>query len=397
MEDANTHDPIERSVLFSMDGNIAREVTRSPRLEFTSQVPPLFPNTRVTKEIPIMVEGVYTILDPVTKQWQKVEITKEDIERYFKNISRDVAVNYEHRRGDKPKGWVRLKDTARVGILETSHGPATALFANLELYEPTVADVEQGYFRDVSIELKPHFGEITGLALTSVPIMRDLQFYSQAPEATEQLEEGTAVPDEGVALEGAPDTGTPLQESLSFGGSSNGEPAQAIPAQEKSMTDADKQAVLAETLQEFGLTVEDLRELPSLIQDARRARQEARLVLAKEKVKAMTTTDQGGLKLTPTGIEAAAHLLLFAQDHAELQFSVEGESRNPEQLIEQLFASIEAVQVFGQLATESLGVPEPVQTDPYEAVNTERVTSIVERMKSAAKAAEARRQLGTSA
>lgn len=369
-------EPLEGILLFSVEGKTATEVTFRG-IEFATDATPLFDNSTVTKPVPIMVEGTYAVLNPATKQYQNINITADDIEHYFHNTPRDVAVNYEHRRGGTAKGWVRLKDTGRVGTLKTSTGEKLALFASLELFEQAASDVRAGYFRDVSIELKPISKEIIGTALTATPVMRDLQFYSNTPT----LEE--------------PETPDPIQASSD---SPAAEPEQTpeTPAaiddipQEDDMSQIDKQQLFAEMLGEHGLTVEDLQALPELLNSAKEAKRNAQLIQARDTIKEFATREDGAVVLAPAGIEVGAQLLVFAQDNAELQFSVEGENKTPVELLEALFSHIEAVQIFGESAGVSASdiegtPPAPANTEDTEVMDEGRVNSIVERMKASRK------------
>ena len=369
---------VEQSLLFSVEGAHATEVVR-PGLKFTDKIKSIFDGTRVTEEIPVMVEGSYAVLNRATKQWENVVITADDIKSYMENTPRDVAVNYEHRREGLTKGWLRLKDTARFGILKTKAGEKAALFSSLELFPEAASHVEQGYFRDVSIELKRVAKEIIGVAMTSTPVMRDLQWYSNTPV----LDEMPAQPEE---LPEAPahDDISALLVDLS-------NPALPEEPKETPVTQvADKTAVLAEALAEFGLTPEDLAALPALIKTSQEAKQEARRIQAREHIKTLTTVN-GATVLAPAGIEAAAQLYMFSQDQGDdLLFSVEGSETqiNAASLLEEVFKHVQAVQVFGQADLgeganiEALQTPEPPALDETVKVDEARVASIVSRIKS---------------
>ena len=368
-------DPIEGTLLFSVDGTMATEVTFRG-IEFSDDVAPLFERTKVTKPVPIMVEGTYAVLNPATKQYQNITITSDDIEAYFSNTPRDVVINYEHRRGGTAKGWVRLKDTGKVGTLKTPNGEKLALFASLELYDQAAADVRSGYFRDVSIELKPISKEIIGTALTATPVMRDLQFYSNSPT----LEEPES--DDPVQATGESPTPEPEQAT---------DPSTNTPdtLEEEDMPNIDKQALFSEMLAEHGLSVDDLQALPELLTSAKQAKQSAQLIQARDTIKEFATREDGQIVLAPAGIEIGAQLLVFAQDHAELQFSVEGENKTPADLLQALFSHIEAVQVFGESdgpsADDIQGTPPSMTVDDNEEFNEDRVNDIVNRMKNSRK------------
>lgn len=388
----------EQHLLFSLAGTTATEVSHRG-LQFDDTLSSLFDGTKVTRPVPIMVEGEYAVLNRATRKYQKVKITAEDIKSYANNTPRDVAVNYEHVRGDRPKGWVRLKDTARIGTLDTREGPKQALFASLELYDDAAQDVARGYFRDVSIELKPIVKEIIGTALTSSPVMRDLQFYANGP-----IDEPADVNPE----DGAPAVDEPVQDNPIAASEPTAEPGDSSidnpsdPSKEDTMKDTpadsgqDRQLVLAEALQEYGLTPEDLKALPDLIHRAEFAERQGRLNAARDRIRKLVTNDQGKTVLTSTGVEAAAQLLVFSQDHADedLVFSVEGvtdeegkaKSLDIDALFGELFSSIEAVQVFGQtpgVPADQIepNIPEGVEGDESAGLDEDRVSRIAARIK----------------
>lgn len=366
----------EGTLLFALDGHTATEVTFRG-IEFAQDVPPLFEGTKITKQVPVMVEGTYAILNPSTKQYHQVSITADDIAAYARNTPRDVAINYEHRRNGTPKGWVRLKDTGRVGTLKTSQGEKAALFANLELYDQSAADVRAGYFRDVSIELKPVSKEIIGCALTATPVMRDLQFYSNSLDADPELEVGVVVAGEPEAPQ---DDGTPAALEVQEPQTHDSPPID----KEIPMTDQEKQALFAEMLQEYGLNPDELAAIPAIVADAKAAKTSARLISARDTIRKMADRGDGQTVLAPAGVESAAQLLVFAQDNAELQFSVDGENKTPEQLLEELFSHLTAVQLFGESggsASDAIDPPAHEATDPDDALDTDRVGGIVDRMR----------------
>jgi hypothetical protein len=367
----------EGTLLFAVEGSTATEVTFRG-IEFSEDVPPLFEDTKVTKLLPVMVEGTYALLDPTSKQYRHVTLTAGDIAAYLANTPRDVVINYEHRRNGTPKGWVRLKDTGVLGTLRTSQGEKAALFANLELYSQSAADVRAGYFRDVSVELKPVSKEIIGCALTSTPVMRDLQFYSNLLDVDPEVDVGVVVVEEPEAPSNidTPATDLEVQEPQT--------PNSPPDDKETPMTEQEKQALFAEMLQNYGLTPEELADVPSMVDAARAAKAQARLTTARESVRKMADRGDGQTVLAPAGVEAAAHLLVFAQENAELQFSIEGESKNPEQLLEELFSHLTAVQLFGEssgVSADAIDPVIPVDVAAGEELDTDRVSGIVERMR----------------
>lgn len=169
-------------------------------------VPPLFTGNAVGKPIPVMTEGEYHLKTKVGNQekYKPVRFTKEDIERIAKRQPRDVPFNYDHRRSpgrDGVKGWLRFGKYGEqplhyVGQVVTPEGETlTALFATPELSEEAQQMVTSGIYRDVSIEYRGTDDVLTGCALTSYPVMRNLQFSDLTEEeaASEPVSEVSPV------------------------------------------------------------------------------------------------------------------------------------------------------------------------------------------------------------
>ncbi|ABU96920.1 hypothetical protein [Thermus phage P23-45] len=322
-------------VLFSESG---AEVTIQD-LIFTDEIPPLFSGNKVIGPKPLVAEGTYYVYDLYSDKYIKRVITKQDLEKYFRNATRDVAVNYEHDRTSGVKGWVRLRDTKYLGEIQTPDGPKTAIFAAIELMPEAAELVAKGYYRDVSIELKPISYEITGLALTAYPVIRHLQFYSDTQTASE--EEGLKEP-------------TQYNEGATM----------------------DKETLLSEALQAYGLTPEDLARLPELLakakeaeRQAEEARRQARFAQLRVELEQKVVKD--GLKVAPGALDALAALYLYAEEH-EVKFSMDDRQTDLKGLLDEVLAGIEAVSVFGETGAAQLKPnPEP------SGVNKERVEEIV--------------------
>lgn len=371
--------------LFHVEGDTATEVVFSD-IQFSDEVAPLYEGAAVTREIPIMVEGTYALLDRTTRKYRNVTITADDIRQYHTRTKRDVAINYEHVQRNPTKGWVRLKDTGRIGIMRTRDGNKTALFSRLELFNEGKTAVQSGLFRDVSIELKPASKEVTGLALTATPIMGDLQFFSMITDEPEPETEAASIntePMPGLSVEGTLVV-TPVVEQV--------DPVQPEPAELYSdptpipqeepiveptvLTEEQKAANALEALQFFGLTPDDITAFKD-------QRAQANLVLAKDRIRTLAQRD-GKQLLAPAGIDVAAQLLLFAQENDEQLFSVEGsESQvNAEALLTELFNHINAVQLFGEsgdFSTEDLEVPDPAAEPTVDENRLARMTGLAKR------------------
>lgn len=159
-----------------------------------AEVKPLFPKHRVGKPIAVMAEGEY-----YTKRggkYVKAVFTREDIERVAKVQPRDVPFNYDHKRvtgKEGVKGWLRFGEGLSFAReVQTSEGPKMMLFATPELNEEAVDMVVNGVYRDVSAEVRPWDKVMTGIALTSYPVMRNLQFSEVAGEE-EEIESSPSV------------------------------------------------------------------------------------------------------------------------------------------------------------------------------------------------------------
>lgn len=323
-------------ILFSVQGQRATEVI-SRGLEFTDEIPALFTGSKVTKPVPVMVEGTYHIYDPFAKGWKEVTISPDDIQAYKANTHRDVPVNIDHKRGGKAKGWLRLKgDTSYVGQHNTPAGPRTALFASLELFDEAVADVDAGFYRDVSIELKPISREAVGIALTSYPIMRDLQFSQMAAE-----------------------------------------PAETAPQEEP----VDQNQIITDYLAQFGISPE---QLGGLIAQQAQTQRQLRVAEARQTVSGFVNGPDGASRLAPGAINAAAELLVFCQENHEQQFSVDGNTFNPQQLLEEIFKGVQAVQLYGAVRDEDdtpVASTQPAEPAPdYDESRSSRIAEMGKRV-----------------
>lgn len=314
-------------VLFS-DGGV--EVTVQD-LVFSQTITPLFSGNKVLDPKPIVVEGTYYLYSG--DKWRKVVITAKDLEKYFNNATRDVAVNYEHNRDDTPKGWVRLRDTKRLDMLETPEGPKTAIFAAIELMPEAAELVAKGVYRDVSIELKPITYEIVGLALTAYPVMRHLQFSDTAE--------------------------------------------QDLSVEELNMSDKD--VLLQEALQEFGITVDELKKLPELLAKAKELEERAREAERLAKFSHIRSELQAKVasKVAPGALDALAMLYLYAEEHSELKFSLDGKTTDLRGLLDEVLAGIEAMSVFGETGVGALQTKQLPDDVDHNRVN--EITNIIAR------------------
>lgn len=358
---------LEEMLLFSVDGSRAVEA-RHEGFRFGGPVQPLYPGSKVTQPVPVMVEGTYHVFDRAKKQFVEVTITAQDILDYHKNTPRDVAINYEHKHGADPVGWLRLRDTAVCKPLKTASGEKMALYASLELFGEAASKVERGVYRDGSIELRPYSKEIIGHALTGYPVMRDVQFYGEFEEPVQ---------------EPAPSTpAAPAAEETPASSATAQTPTDQPPKEDTpDMTEAE---ALAAALQKYGLRPEDLSALPALIADAEAAKKKAALTLAREAVQKFSTDEAGNVRLTGTALDAAAQLYVFCSDHADLQFGEGDDATNPQGLVERLLAGIQAVQVFGETPGPSvtdIQGQEPKQTPADQQVDEGRVSDIRARIK----------------
>lgn len=362
---------VEELLLFSTDSNgTATEVTHKG-IYFGGGVSSLYENSTVTKPVPVMVEGTYKVYNRATGKYEEVTITADDVREYAANTPRDVAMNYEHKKGQDPIGWLRLRDTAVCKPLKTSQGEKLALFASMELFPEAADKVKRGVYRDGSIELRPHVKEIIGHALTDFPIMRHTQFYSDdVQESTVQTTQ--TVQDEPVIEAAAPLIETPVEAPAMAG----------IPNQTEEFGEMD----FTEQLAKYGLKIEDLQHLPALIASTEAEKAKAALTNARNDVAKFSADEEGNSYLTGPALEAAAQLLVFGNTHAdtEIHFGAgdDAKTTTPAGLLETLLKSIRAVQVFGETGGPSAediipDVPSPAE----EKVDADRVSALRSRIK----------------
>ena len=372
--------PVEELLLFSTDGHRAVEVTHTG-FHLGSGVPAMYDGNVVTQPVPVMVEGSYSVFDRTTGQYKEVTITAQDIQEYLHNTPRDVAMNYEHKRGGDPVGWLRLKDTAVCKSIKTRQGERLALFACMELYPEAASKVKRGVYRDGSIELRPQAKEIIGHALTGFPIMRDTQFYADPISDPETPDPTT------VSQESNPAADPPLPAAPE----SDPTPAAEPESTTEEFSHMEPNEILSKALAEYGLTPDDLRSLPGLIASTEAEKRRARLTTAQGDVARFSADGNGNTFLTGRALEAAAQLYAFGQDHAELEFGEGEDKTNPAGLVERLLKGLGALQVFGETPGPSAdqiegAVPE-VQGSEAK-VDEDRVASLRSRIKANLKRAE---------
>lgn len=382
---------VEEIILFSTDGHRAIEVTHEG-LEFGGSVAPLYEGGFVTKPVPVMVEGEYKIYDRNTGRYIDVKITREDILEYAKNTPRDVAINYEHRKGQDPVGWLRLADTATCGMFRNKRGEHKfGLLASMELFGEAANKVKRGVYRDGSVELRPVSKEIIGHALTGFPVMRDTQFYGEEPEPVDPVAPATVDP-VTLPAETPPSPVDPVEppvaeDTPNVTPNVTGVIAAPTPQTEE-FGEMEPNEILAQALAQYGLKPEDLSALPGLIAATEAEKAKAQLVNARTTVQSFSQDSEGNSYLSGQALEAAAQLYVFGQNNAdtELHFGEGDEAvkTNPVGMLELLLKSVKAVQVFGETpgpSAENIIPDVPATTDADSKADEDRVSAITARIK----------------
>lgn len=352
---------VEELLLFSNDGtDRATEVTHAD-IKFGSAVTPLYTGSTLTEPVPVMVEGTYKVFNRATGRYEDFTITPDDIREYLRNTPRDVAMNYEHKRGTDPVGWLRLKETGECRTLQTKQGPRTALFASMELFHEAADKVKRGVYRDGSIELRPHAKEIIGHALTGHPIMRDTQFFAEPPVVIPSPEPVPADPT------------PPAPEA----------PANPTDTEVKEFSNMEPDKIIEDFLAKFGLSAQDIEAIPGLIASTAAEKRKAQHTNALTAVRAFSSDADGNSPLTGEMLDIAAQLYVFGEDHADVLFG-EGDAAVPATaLLEKLLRGVAAIQVFGETPGPSAAViegQEPVVPDADAAVDTDRVAALRKRI-----------------
>ncbi|GAA5500467.1 hypothetical protein Dxin01_00188 [Deinococcus xinjiangensis] len=177
--------------------------------EPSSTVKPRFPENAVGKAIPVMTEGKFYVRQG--DKYREVNFGAEDIKRLASKQPRDVPFNYDHKRAsgeEGVKGWLRFgrdgesgQDLSYVGEITARDGSKlTALFATPELSQEAQNLITRGIYRDVSVEYRSLDDVLTGCALTSYPVMRNLQFSELEQESITPTLEQEDQPEEEMDL-----------------------------------------------------------------------------------------------------------------------------------------------------------------------------------------------------
>jgi hypothetical protein len=231
-------------------------------------IKPLFDGNRVGQAIPVLVEGEYHIKQPGGK-YRSHKFDADQIHKLAAEQPRDVPFNYDHKRASGPdgvKGWLRFVDPSTgerlsfVKRIETPTGSKVALFAVPELCEEAVGFVERGIYRDTSTEYRLADGVLTGQALTSYPVMREVQFFSEIePDQTKPSTGDVNMPDPAVDIKQTPEPVSNARE----------------------LTAEEKKAIFTEGLAEFGLTADLLGSVGEIVRGAKEETKQAQLSVAR--------------------------------------------------------------------------------------------------------------------
>lgn len=283
----------------------------------SSTVTPLFEGNTVGKAIPVMVEGEYYLKHKVGEadKYREVKFSATDIERLAKKQPRDVPFNYDHRRApgkDGVKGWLRFGENLHyVGKIRTPDGKElTALFATPELTPEAQDLVKTGIYRDVSVEYRQLDDVLTGVALTSYPVMRNLQF-------SELDQEETVEPVVAERVENNTDSAVveinTQEETMDV-------------AKLSELTKDEKKAALDTLLGEFGLSTEAIVQMGqdfSKMQDQNK-KTEHQLAMSKAELEINELIGTEHFGLTSEVATEAQEVLAWATTNQDLHFGEEG-------------------------------------------------------------------------
>lgn len=279
----------------------------------SAEVQPLFPNNAVGKPIPVMTEGTYfvRVSQKGQERYKEVKFTAEDIKRLASKQPRDVPFNYDHRRApgkEGVKGWLRFGTTSDqtplhyVGEVSGPDGSRlTALFATPELTQEAQGLIADGTYRDVSVEYRALDDVLTGCALTSYPVMRNLQFSDLATDE-----------DEITTTEDAVSTAEESDEMKL-------ETVKALPKEEK-------KAVLDTLLGDYGLSVDSLVQMGEQFKqsEAKAAKTLHELAMTRAETEINTLLGSDHFGMTNEVATATQETLAWASVHDELKFGEDG-------------------------------------------------------------------------
>lgn len=277
-------------------------------------IQPLFEGNVVGKPIPVMVEGAYYIRNK--DKYREVKFSAVDIERLAKRQPRDVPFNYDHRRApgrDGVKGWLRFGEGLHyVSKIKTPDGQElTALFATPELSQEAQELVKTGIYRDVSVEYRQLDDVLTGVALTSYPVMRNLQFSELEGEEAEVEAEPQIVPS----------TPTPANEEVT-----TQTPEEEMDVNKlKELPKDEKKAALDALLGEFGLDTEALVQMGQNFSNLKekQAKTEKELALSKAESEILEIIGTNHFGLTDEIATEAQEVLAWTNLNQELKFGAD--------------------------------------------------------------------------
>lgn len=171
-------------LLYSEQG----EVTTPLNFEEDQDLAPMFPGNKVSKPVPILVEGTFYGYTPSGRAVE-IKYDKSYLEAIVKNTKRDAAMNYEHLRyGPNTVGWVRVKN-GKFFVDKLPDGKY-ALFAQLEVTPEAYEHITSGRYRDMSVEIDRAKKRLVGLALTNYPAVDGIHQFSLPDDETEvEMEE----------------------------------------------------------------------------------------------------------------------------------------------------------------------------------------------------------------
>lgn len=273
-------------------------------------VKPLFEGNVVGKPIPVIVEGSYYIRNK--DKYREVKFSAADIERLAKRQPRDIPFNYDHRRApgrEGVKGWLRFGEGLHyVGKVKTPDGQElTALFATPELSQEAQELVKAGIYRDVSVEYRQLDDVLTGIALTSYPVMRNLQFSELETGEEEEIAE-TVLSDAPLANEEI----TIPEEEMDI-------------SKLKELPKNEKKAALDALLGEFGLDTEALVQMGQSFSSLKekQAKTEKELALSRAESEILEIIGTNHFGLTDEIATEAQEVLAWTSMNQELKFGAD--------------------------------------------------------------------------
>lgn len=306
------------------------------RLSFDDVTPPHLTGARVLAPVMVFKEGDYVTLKrngtPVPFKADKARM-----EKWLQNTVRDSAVNYDHvtKPGPNTTGWLRVA-TGKSYLAPDPRDGKLALWSQPELGEEALNHVENGRYRDMSIEIDPLTESIVGLALTNHPKVKNITQFS---ETGEQVPEDTNAP---VPVTLPPEVQAQFSE---------------MAEQVRTLT-----AALAKSEQEKADQVAAAQAIAA--EEAAKARKAE----FSDWVNQNLVKDAEGKSAIPVGLAPQiVELMVFADQAGQdvVLFSDTEQATSPADLVKTIFSSLDRAEIIGSAtpADMGLGAPDVEQED----------------------------------